>query len=134
MNLLSFVPQHNFNSSHRRENQGLGYGYTLVYICLETGIIKTAMDIRYYDKGIREYCCVWLNYSPVNAPSISASGSSYVSGSGYHLKTVAVQTALAAAGIMIQFGVHGDTKIQEAILLIAEHIGLNKPSIITQYP
>jgi hypothetical protein len=132
MVLVSFVPQHNFTASHRREKQGLGYGYTLVHTDSVTGEIKTAMDVRYYDKGIRYYACVWLNTA-----YFSASGSDFVDGSGlcyrFQYKTSAILKALKKAGIEIEIDSDGNQVVPEMLMLIAKHLKLNKPSIITQY-
>lgn len=119
---MKFDPQHRKESQFRRQ---------LTLIDLDTG--NTPVIVRFYGAGSRAYCCLWIDHS---ATDTHARGSAVASGGGYHKDSDAMESAMIAAGVSFgkPFGGTGSRGEHDALTLLADHLGINRPLVLEAHP
>lgn len=107
---------------HRKENK-FAESYSL--IDLDSG--KSIVDVRFYYTNSRAYCCLWVH---IQRPEgyISARGSSYAGGYGYHRASAAMDRALREAGFEFGNSISGvgESAMRDALQAIANYFELNR--------
>ena len=87
--VTAFTPRRSENiHKHRREST---FRRQLSLIDLDDQ--SELATVRFYGKGSRNYCCIWLHNG-----ATYASGSGWAGGYGYHKDSAAMQSALQDAG------------------------------------
>jgi hypothetical protein len=112
-----------FTSSHRKENKC----YLTVYQILVRdssdcrGRMHTPVELRLYGTGNTNTACLWINHGEIHTQ-----GSGRAGGYGYHRPSAAAAEAISNAGFSLSrsIGGVGDSAIEEALIAIAEAIGV----------
>lgn len=123
MNIISFNPAEDprIIYSYRRENH---FDSPISLIDLDDG--REIACARFYQPNETVYCVVWIFSDK------PARGCGKASGGGYHKKSAALGEALSRAGITLSEPIDGcgDAAMDDALLALARHIGVTRPSII----
>jgi hypothetical protein len=87
-------------------------------------IARAPIVARMYGTGNRNFCCIWINYDGLH---VNASG--YAGGYGYHRPSAAMEDAIRNSGFTLDqaIGGVGQSAMEEALLTIAECIGIKNP-------
>jgi hypothetical protein len=81
------------NHNHRKDK---GYTGGYVGIAVDENGIHEAVDVRTYETKSRVYACAWMK-----GTGEYVGGSGYASGYGYNMNGAAVDTAIRAAGFIL---------------------------------
>ena len=71
------------------------------------------------------YCCVWIH-----SPGLYTAGGGRAGGCGYDKQSAALQVALDAAGVSLDCNIAGTGECEEALLAVAEYLGIKSPAIV----
>jgi hypothetical protein len=118
-----------FNRNHRKENPCYFQELSIIDPTPKENdysphLARSPIVARIYGTGSRNYCCLWVNNEPIHT-----SGSDYAGGYGYHRSSAALQGAIDNAGFTLDKRIDGvgDSAMEEAMLAIAECIGIKNP-------
>ena len=118
-----------FTSSHRREGKCWFRQISVVDLDGEPahGSAHVPVQARIYGTGTNCYVCLWVHSSTVNT-----SGSAKAGGYGYHKGSVALEHAIGNAGFALSgnIGGVGESAMREALLAIAEAVGIKRPALV----
>lgn len=100
---------------------------------------REAATVRFYGNGSRAYCCAWFNglhHYGYTGGAMSARGSGWAGGYGYHRDSAALSVALKDAGFTLAepFDGTGETGETAALHAIAEHLGIKRALIVSAHP
>jgi len=118
-----------FTTSHRKENPCYFTELAIIDPAPRSNdysphLARAPIVARIYGTGQRNYCCLWVNFDPIHT-----SGSDYAGGCGYHRPSSALQGAIDNAGFTLDKRIDGvgDSAMEEAMLALAECIGIKNP-------
>jgi len=118
-----------FTTSHRNENKCYFDEYSIIDPTPRENdynphIARSPITARIYGSGNRNYCCIWVNASPLHT-----SGSGYAGGYSYHRPSAALEAAIDNAGFTLSENISGvgAQAMEQALLAIAECIGIKNP-------
>jgi len=125
-------PKTKFTSSHRKENKC----YLTVYQILTRngsdcrGRMHSPVELRIYGTGTGNTACLWVNHGEMHTQ-----GSGRAGGYGYHRPSAAASEAIYNAGFTLSAPLSGvgDSAIEEAMLAIAEAIGVSDYGLTVAY-
>lgn len=121
-----------FTPSHRREGKCWFHQYTIIDLDGEMfrNTAKIAVTARLYCTDSVWYCCLW-----VGAGDVHASGSGKAGGYGYCKKSAAAAAAIKNAGFSLSSRIDGvgEEAVREALLAIAEAVGIKRPALVEAY-
>lgn len=97
----------------------------------DDGRLDPVISLRLYGTGAKNYACLW-----VSLPAGHRSGSGSAGGYGYHRPSQAAEEAIRNAGFKLDtaIGGVGEEAMREALLAIAEAIGVKRPAIVEAHP
>lgn len=121
-----------FTSSHRREGKCWFRQYTVIDLDREgyKGAAHTVVTARIYGTDSQSTACLW-----VGTDSMHTNGSGKAGGYGYHRQSAALGVAIENAGFSLSSRIDGvgDEAMREALLAIAEAVGIKRPALVEAY-
>jgi hypothetical protein len=133
----TFLPNHTpkFNSSHRKDGSKVHFQQVSVISLagkpMGDGRIDTAVMLRLYGTGNRNYAAIWVGNGAVNLRGTGQAG-----GYGYHRPSAAAAEAIRNAGIELSEDIAGvgECAIREAVMAIAKALKVKRPAIVEAFP
>jgi len=143
----SFNPHHpqKFTTHHRKEHGTCAHYIVLDLDDLHLGnasnqhrVYREPVVLRLYWSKVTAYACLWVSSkAALDGTSAgdgcgSASGSGRAAGYGYHKASAAAGEAIRNAGFTLSEAINGrgEGAIVDALLAIAQCIGVRKPALI----
>lgn len=126
-----------FTTSHRKEGKCFFSSMSVISLADKPdghGVLDARIEARLYGNGESNTCCLWvINVDPSGK---CTQGSGHAGGYGYHRRSAAMQDAIENAGFTLSqdIGGVGESTMREALLAIAECIGVEKPAIVESHP
>ncbi len=125
--VVSFEPrQSDTVHKHRRESS---FRRQISLVDLDDG--AEVVCVRWYGKGERAYCCVWIHW-----PGHHARGSGWAGGYGYHKDSAAMQSAMRDAGIVFaqSFDGVGSTGEDDALRALVHWLDVPRFVLVKAHP
>lgn len=125
-----------FTTSHRREMPCIFQQFTVIDLDKplvpwdkEAKRAHEKITARIYKTKSAAYACLWIPSLPL---AFDACGSGRATGCGYHRPSAALAEAIGNAGFTLSESISGagESAMRQALLAIAECIGIKNPAII----
>lgn len=125
-----------WTTSHRKEGKCFFSSYAIIEMSRERygchkRLVNASIELRLYGTGNQNFACLWVHSEPVHTQ-----GSGRAGGYGYHRPSAAAQEAIYNAGFELSDSISGvgDSAIEEALVAVAESLGLSDFILVRSHP